>query len=85
MNPRYRSRVGAPPQLAADAVAHHGLPQLGADGNAQAGLALPVFLAVDHHSGLHAGLSLSVNAPEHMILFYGHGSFHGFSFAGDAS
>ena len=43
-------------------------------------LRLPVFLAVDHQTGLHAGFSLPIDAPEHIIFFYGHGSFHGFSF-----
>ena len=63
-------------QAAADAVAHDGVAELGADRDAEAVVSEPVFPVIHHKAGRNTGLALGVHPAEFVIFLDGGGAFH---------
>ena len=66
------------PQAAADAVAHHGMAQLGGHSDPQAAHALSVLQAVNHHAAGDGGAAPAIDAAEVAVLFYRNSRVHTF-------
>ena len=63
-------------QAAADAVAHHGVPELDAHGQPDAIFPAAVFAAVEHQIAVGIAAALAVQPPEHMIELERSGKLH---------
>ena len=61
---------------AADAVAHDGVAELGADRDAEAVVSEPVFPVIHHKAGRNTGLALGIHPAEFVIFLDGGGAFH---------
>lgn len=64
------------PQTAPYLVAHHGVTQLCADGQADAVFTCAVFAAIKHKIAVGTGFALVVKPTENVIQFEGFGKFH---------
>ena len=60
---------------AADAVAHDGVAELGADRDAAAVVSEPVFPVIHHKAGRNTGLALGVHPAKFVIFLDGGGAF----------
>ena len=61
---------------AADAVAHDGVAELGADRDAETVVSEPIFAVIHHKAGRNTGLALGIHPAEFVIFLDGGGAFH---------